>query len=162
LPGHNSQIAHAVSDLYVLFHRIRYGFGQFGLGKFQSFHLIYDFKHFCLILYVSQLKFCLKTQKYHVDILEDYLKLLEHLKQAVTEIMDIYIPCATKPKLHVMCPYCKEEVAPHIEFDHTAPVLCCRRRDRPEEIPRTRYIPCGIDVTDEIRKQEGKKYQTLY
>ena len=139
--------------VFMFFHRIRYGFGQFGLGKFQSFHLIYDFDNFCLKLFVSQLKLCLETHKYHSDIIQDYLKLLKHLNECITEIMDFYIPHATKPNLHVMCPHCKDD-PPHIEFDHTAPVLCCRRGDRPREITRSRYIPCGIDV-DNIRQERG-------
>ena len=140
--------------MHVFLHRIQYGFGQFGLGKFQSFHLIYDFQHFSLKLFVSQLKVCLETQEYHVDIIKDYLKLLEHLQQSITEIMDFYIPHATKPNLRVMCPLCKEDDPPHIEFDHTAPVLCCRRGDRPREITRSHYIPCGIHAAN-VRYEAG-------
>jgi len=75
--------------------------------------------------------------------------------------MDIYIPCATKPKLHAMCPFCKEDATPHIEFDHTAPVLCCMRGDRPEEIPRSRYLPCGVDV-DSLRKEKEGEQEVVH
>ena len=117
--------------------------------------MIYDFEHFSLKLFVSQLNVCLQTQEFHSDIIEDYLKLLEHLQQSITEIMDFYIPHATKPNLHVMCPHCKEDDPPHIEFYHTAPVMCCRRGDRPREITRSRYIPCGIHAAN-VRRETGK------
>ena len=104
---------------------------------------------------------CLETQEYHADIFEDYIKLLEYLKQSITEIMDIYIPQATKPNLHVICPHCKENDPPHIKFNHTTPVLCCRKGERPKEIARSCYIPCGIRVPN-VRQERGKWKQSQF
>ena len=117
--------------------------------------MIYDFEHSCLKVFVSQLKICLETQKYHPDIIDDYFKLLEHLKLSIAEIMNVYIPHATKPTLYVICPHCKNDGLLHIEFNHTAPVLCCAVGDRPRDVPRSHYIPCGIDINNIYRERGG-------
>jgi len=133
--------------------RVSHGFGRFGLGHYQYYHLIYDFSRFCLKLYIAQLPFCHKRKEYHSTIVEDFKKLLQHLKQSITEIMDMFIPKATKPVLYVICPFCSQDVIPHVKFSFSTPVLCCELGDRPQELSRSHYIPCGIDL-ENIKKPD--------
>ena len=140
--------------IFVFIYRVSHGFGKFGLGFFQYYPLIYDFSRFCLKVYITQLLFCLERKEYHSVILDDFKKLIQHLKQSIAEIMDMFIPKATKPVLYVICPFCSEDLTPHIKFNVTAPVHCCELGDRPQELARSCYIPCGIDL--ENVKKPGK------
>ena len=134
--------------------RLSHGFGQFGLGHYQYYHLIYDFSNFCLKVCIAQLPSCHKKKDCYPDIINDFMTLIQHLKQSITEIMDLFIPKANKPTLYVICPFCSEDVPPHIVFDINAPVLCCEFGDEPQELSPFRYVPCGIDLKN-TRKIEG-------
>ena len=123
-----------------------HGFGRFGLGCYQCYHLIYDFSRFCLKICVAQLSFYRKRKEYHLAIVDDFKSLIEHLEQSIDEIMDIFISKATKPVLYVLCPFCGQNVTPHIKFNISTPVLCCELGDIPQELARSSYIPFGIDL----------------
>jgi len=56
--------------------------------------------------------------------------------------MDMFIPKATKPVLYVICPFCGQDVTPHVKFNFTAPVLSCELGDRPQSC----FISSSIDV----------------
>lgn len=147
-----------ISILFVFVHRLSHGFGQFGLGSYQYYRLVYDFSHFCLKIYIGQLDFCRrKSNDYYPDIIDEFMSLIQHLKQSITKIMNIFIPNATKPLLYVICPFCEDDTTPHIKFDFNAPVLCCERGKIPREVARSRYIPCGIDLKDMKKSGDCKK-----
>jgi len=134
---------------YLIFHiifSIQYGFGQFALGKFQIYRLIYSHKYSQLKLIVSQLESCWHNKELQHSILESFQELLLQLEYSLQELMDFYLPSATKPVVFVSCPYCPPSDPPHVPYIKHEMYLYCCKRNPVLEIPKARYIPCGIDV----------------
>ncbi|XP_065906069.1 uncharacterized protein [Dysidea avara] len=126
-------------------HNIQYGFGQFALGKFQVYRLVYNQKFSQLKLIVSQLESCWQEKKLQHSILESFQELLLQLENSLQELMDFYLPSATKPVVFVSCPYCPLNDPPHVPYSKDEMYLYCCKRNPVVEIPKARYIPCGID-----------------
>ena len=126
------------------------------------YQLIYDYKQSCLKVYISQLKFCQEKSEYHSEIFKDYIKLLKQLKHSIDEVMDVYIPHATRPILYVVCPFCKENTPPHIKLDFKEPELYCENNECHRMVNRSRYLPCATALDMENLKGNLYLFQHDY
>ena len=115
------------------------------MGKFQVYRLVYDHKFSQIKLIVSQLESCWQEKELQHSILESFQELLLQLENSLHKLMDFYLPSATKPTVFVSCPYCPLNDLPHVSYTKEERYLYCCKRNPVVEIPRARYIPCGID-----------------
>ena len=87
-----------------------------------------------------------------------FFQLMVYLEESIFSVMDLYIPSAKRPVLHVGCPFC-DNPNPHILLEHASkislslPSLLCTQGTREEILPKTSYLPFG-DILKE--KDIGK------
>ena len=133
--------------------RIQHGLGQFSLGDFQSYHLIYESNNYCLKVIVTQLNIKLDLQQ-QVASFELFLDLMIYLEDSIHSVMNLYIPSAVLPVLRVFCPLC-DVTTPHImlesarKISHVLPPLCCAVKGAPEPLSRSSYLPFGDALADQ-------------
>jgi len=125
---------------------IQYGFGQFSLADFQVYQLIYDSKAYQIKLIVSQKDSCWNNEELYFSILTSFKELLLNLKQTLHQLMDSYLLSSTRPVVHVSCPRCSSSDPPHVEYMQEAMHLSCCTGPVVLEIPKARYIPCGMNL----------------
>ena len=133
--------------------RIQHGFGQFHLGASQNYYIIYEAKKYCLKVIVTQL---VKTPDLQEQItsFKLFLELMEYLEDSIHSVMNLYIPSADFPVLHVACHLC-DVATPHIMLGSTAelslnfPPLCCAEMGSSVVLRRSHYLPFGDTLTYE-------------
>ena len=102
---------------------------------------------------VTQLKIMLDLQE-KVQSYELFLKLMEYLEDSIHSVMNLYIPSAKFPALHVACRLC-DAATPHImikgatKISLNLPPLCCGEKDDLLVLPRSHYLPFGDTLTYE-------------
>lgn len=135
--------------------RIQHGFGHFHLGASQSYYIIYESNHYSLKVIVAQLKTTLDLQG-KITSYELFLELMEYLEDCIHSVMNLYIPSAEFPVLHVACRLC-EVATPHIiikgatKISLNLPSLCCaNKKGALSVLPRSHYLPFGDTLTYEI------------
>ena len=102
---------------------------------------------------VTQLKITLDLQE-KVQSYELFLKLMEYLEDSIHSVMNLYIPSAEFPALHVACRLC-DAATPHImikgatKISLNLPPLCCGEKDDLLVLPRSHYLPFGDTLTYE-------------
>ena len=79
---------------------------------------------------------------------------MEHLEDSIHSVMNLYIPSAEFPVLHVACRLC-DVATPHVVLRSTAeislnlPPLCCAEKGGSVVLPRSHYLPFGDTLTYE-------------
>ena len=137
--------------------RIQHGLGQFSLGDFQSYHLIYESNNYCLKVIVTQTENKLDPQQQMASF-KLFLDLMIYLEDSIHLVLNLYIPSAKFPVLHVCCCLC-DVATPHImlknarKISPSLPRLCCAMKGAPKPLPRSSYLPFG----DALAKQEISK-----
>ena len=134
--------------------RIQHGYGQFNLGDFQSYSILYESDNYCLKVIVTQLK---ETSDVKVKItsFKLFCKLMVDLEDSIHSVMSLYIPSAELPVLYVACPLCDNATNPHILLGHARkislkiPPLYCAEKDEPKPLPPLSYLPFGDTLTYE-------------
>ena len=93
---------------------------------------------------MSQKESCWNKEKLQLSILTSFKELLLHLDQTIQRLMSFYLPSSTKHVIHVSCPYCSHFDAPHVPYIKEELYLsCCKGL---KDLPKMRYIPCGVDI----------------
>ena len=78
--------------------------------------------------------------------LKAFLELMKHLETSIFSVMNLYIPSALKPVLHVFCPICDDD-NPHIMLERVCNIslqrqLFCAKKGL-NVLPRKSYLPFG-------------------
>ena len=87
-----------------------------------------------------------------------FLDLMIYLEDSIHSVMNLYIPSAKLPVLHVCCCLC-DVATPHIMLKGarnifpSLPQLCCAMKSAPKPLPRSSYLPFG----DALAKQDISK-----
>jgi len=77
-----------------------------------------------------------------------FFQLMVHLEKSIFSVMDLYIPAAKRPVLHVGCPFC-DSPNPHIMVEQASrislslPSLLCTQGIQQRILPKTSYLPFG-------------------
>ena len=75
-----------------------------------------------------------------------------YLEDSIHSVMNLYIPSAKLPMLHVDCRFC-DVTTPHVMLKHARnisfklPPLCCDIKGAPRALPRKYYLPFGDTLT---------------
>jgi len=87
-----------------------------------------------------------------------FLQLMIYLEESIFSVMDLYIPSAKRPVLHVGCPFC-DNPNPHIMLEQASkislslPSLLCTQGAQQKMLPKTSYLPFG----DTLKQQDVGK-----
>lgn len=125
--------------------RIQHGYGHFSLGEMQSYQLIFEGNKARFKVVITQLDSNLKIST-QIKSLKVFLELMKCLEKSIFSVMDLYIPSAMKPVLHVSCPICDND-NPHIMLECTCNIslqcqLFCDKNGL-NVLPRKSYLPFG-------------------
>ena len=148
-----------VHTLYVLTYiiaffsliRIQHGLGQFSLDKIPSYYLLYEPDCHCLKVILTQPTGTLDPSA-QIRAFKLFLDLMIHLEESIHSVMDLYIPSAQRPVLHVGCPLC-DATNPHLRLGSSdrisldLPPICCAEKGDAEELPRLSYLPFSDTLT---------------
>ena len=102
---------------------------------------------------VTQLKITLDLQE-QMTSFKLFLELMIHLEDSIHSVMNLYIPSAKLPVLHVACRLC-DAVTPHVMLGNTTKIslnlspLCCAEKGVSVVLPRSHYLPFGNTLTYE-------------
>lgn len=116
------------------------------MDEIQSYRLIYEGNNSQLKVVITQLDKNLNL-KMQIKGLKAFLGLMKCLESSIFSVMDLYIPSAVKPVLHVSCPICNTN-DPHIMLDHVSNIplqrrLFCAEKGLQKILSRKSYIPFG-------------------
>ena len=140
--------------IFPLLCRIQYGFGQFNLGDSQTFYLLYEPNSFSMKIIIAQLDKDIQMEK-QKKASQLFLQLMVYLEESIISVIDLYIPSAQYPVLHVHCPIC-DSPNPHImvgcvdKISLNIPPLFCAQHGPQKRLPLTSYLPFG----DTLKQQE--------
>jgi len=120
---------------YILF-RILYGYGHFRLGRNQRYGLktvqLSDDQFNSIIqLVISNIQPVDSVEERSQNFLHRQ-ELLEYLSKSLNEIMNVSMPTATKPVVHLVCPHCSgpKIPEPHLplhDITHADEPLVCSK-----------------------------------
>ena len=115
--------------------RILYGFGHFRLGgnqfyKLKTVQLSDDRFNSTIHLDISNIESVVSVDERSQNF-QLRLELLEYLTQSLDEIINVSMPTATKPVVHVVCPHCSgtEILEPHLplhDITCDGPLVCSK------------------------------------
>ena len=123
--------------------RIQHGYGHFSLDETQSYQLIFEGSKARFKVIITQLDNNLKITA-QIKSLKVFLELMKCLEKSIFSVMDLYIPSAMKPVLHVSCPICDND-DPHILLESNISLqrqLFCAENGL-NVLPRKSYLPFG-------------------
>ena len=139
---------HVINHMFFLVcTRIQYGHGHFRLGDIQTYDLLYEPQNFCLKLAVVQLDKNPPVEKQR-KAFNAFFQLIVYLEESIFSVMDLYLPSAKCPVLHVGCPFC-DNPKPHIMVERVSkislslPSLLCTQGAQEKILPKTSYLPFG-------------------
>ena len=107
--------------------------------------MIYQGSKACLKIVITQLDNSLQINM-QSKALKTFLELMKYLETSIFSVMDLYIPSAMKPVLHVSCPICNND-NPHIMLERVCKIpledrLFCGEKGL-QILPRKSYLPFG-------------------
>jgi len=131
------------------------------LGDSQAYYVLYEPNNFSIKVIFVQLDKDIQERQ-QKEAFQLFLELMIYLEKSIISVIELYIPSARHPVLHVHCPIC-DDPNPHIMLECISkislymPPLFCAQKGPQKRLPLTSYLPFG----DTLKRQKVGKLNNV-